>query len=701
MNIVLARLDGEKVQPSTGVAEDGGQVVIRSVSSDIGTIHSKTWSMLRDLVQEANLINELIYQRDNKEEGDLEESESAVISSIKSVSESVPKEVAPLVVQEIESVTCSIDEQTKSVTSSPEVHEASDPEETLEAFVDDDIEEMFSIIKEAMDKDEDWEEVKDLLEDMILLINTDTGGQAEFLDLQASLVQGPSFNLLFSRLIDELDSQFQVYYTNEEGESTEKEESVLTKEEVLFQSLSSIACFSGSFTDEDEGTVADIIEADSEAQRYSKSKMMFVGTHRDLVSEEEFRRKDLLLQQKIKNTEFYDKGIIEYAAEDQLMLAVDNMNGGQEEIDSIRKLFEKVIERNFKKVEIPASWLMLSLCIRKKKVRTMSLADCEKLAGKLRIGPEELQDALWFLHHCIGVLLYYPEVEALRDIVICDIQVLYDSATRLIKNTFTFDKVGQQASETFREKAQFSLKVLKEALLQHTDDLIPLEKLVELLDYLNILTEIIDKSSKSRDRNFFMPCILRRARPCELCVSLKPADPAPLMIHFNCGYVPVGMFPAMITSLVSRQHEDWEIINEDLRKNRVSFYVGDDYDTVTLISHPRYFQIAISRDEDYETPTESVCASVRGVVQSTLSRVASNMNYHFSMGYKLGFECPSHPGKEHLCLLAREGAKRMQCQETMKPLPFQEHHKVWFKMKVTRRSTSHSLFSYPSICKGT
>ena len=45
----------------------------------------------------------------------------------------------------------------------------------------------------------------------------------------------------------------------------------------------------------------------------------------------------------ILDTEFLKKGIVEFAYEDQLMLAVNNMSGGQEEIASIRKVLEKVI----------------------------------------------------------------------------------------------------------------------------------------------------------------------------------------------------------------------------------------------------------------------------------------------------------------------------------------------------------------------
>ncbi len=63
----------------------------------------------------------------------------------------------------------------------------------------------------------------------------------------------------------------------------------------------------------------------------------------------------------------------------------------------------------------------------------MSLVDLEQFVQEkdLEIDQEE---ALWFLHHILGVLLYYPEEETL---VIFDKQVVFDSITNLIVKVFT------------------------------------------------------------------------------------------------------------------------------------------------------------------------------------------------------------------------------------------------------------------------
>ncbi len=687
-NIRSARLRGEIEQPSTGILEDGGQVLIKPSCLEMGAIRSKIWSVLKNLGDEANMLNQFFYQMVIKsltipDEPSTDEMSTKPSTEPSAEEASVLVDTSSPILEEKHPFWKRIFRR-KKIPKAEVAPPTTDEDKATASRVsptesdDEDADELLSIIREAMDLDY-WEEVQYLLEDTILLINNDTGGHAEFLDLQASLIQGPSFNLLFSRLVDDLDSLFKIYYTNEEGESTDKEDSTMTVEEVLFQALSSIACFSGAFTGKDS--------TPSEEARKSMSKVMFVGTHRDMVSEEEFKAKDEHLRKKIENTEFYKKGVVQYASEDQLMLAVDNMNGNKTEIEGIQEILEKAIEDNFVKISIPAAWLVLSLYLRKKNFRTISLKECEKLAGKLKISPGELQGAMWFLHHHVGVLLYYPEVEALKDTVICQMQVVFDSTSNLIRNTFTFDKVGKYVSKEFREKGQFSLKDVQKATSGHTDSLIPLEKLVMLLQHLNVLTPIIPSTPSSGDGHhtpeptYFMPCVLRSARASELKIDTSSEDPAPLMLRYECGYVPVGVFPSTITNLVSQQVEGWKLIQRGLYKNRVRFYVGDDYDVVTLISHPRFFEIIISRPKDYVTPTVSLCAHVRGVIQSTLGTVTSRMNYRFRMGYKFGFECPTHPGREHLCILAKESAKRMEClqnPEDITTIPLEPRHKLWF-----------------------
>ena len=56
-------------------------------------------------------------------------------------------------------------------------------------------------------------------------------------------------------------------------------------------------------------------------------------------------------------------------------------------------------------------------------------------------GREVFKSVLWFLHHRVGVIMHYPEVEGLGNIVITDLQLVFDRITQLITSCFTFNQL--------------------------------------------------------------------------------------------------------------------------------------------------------------------------------------------------------------------------------------------------------------------
>ncbi len=367
-------------------------------------------------------------------------------------------------------------------------------------------------------------------------------------------------------------------------------------------------------------------------------------------------------------------------------------------VKKIQKFLEEGIKKHFKKLSIPAAWLVLSLCLRKREERTATLKDVLLLAGKFSIPEDETKLALWFLHHYAGVLMYFPNLPELADTVICDTQIVYDSTTNLIVNTFKFGRVCVAASEKFRETGQFSLKEIRDATTSVSGDFIPIQKLVKLLEHLNIIAPISQPSSctssqssspLSSNMTYFMPCVLQNATHEDLdrwwASFSKPHSLSPLFIRYKCGYVPIGVFPAMIANLAGQESVD--MIYDGIKKNCVQFRLGNDFDTVTLISQPKYYAIHISQREDAKTPIHMVCNQVRRLIESTLKTVTSHMNYNFDVEYQLAFECPSHPGRDHLCIVksGQESPRFMRCLGNMKnkqPLVMQGHHLIWLFEKV-------------------
>lgn len=528
-----------------------------------------------------------------------------------------------------------------------------------------DVDEAFHCVMTALDA-HDWDKVESLLESTVLLINTDVHGQSQFLTLPAAFSMGPSITLLFRRLIDSLDSHLDI----PSGKCSE-EHSTLTVEEILFQTLSSISYYSHAFSNLDKMNSKERVSVNNVCD-----KVLFVGTYRDQVSIEEFHKEDLLLQKKITSTEFYTQNLIEFASERQLMFDVNCTNCCGSEKQRLRKVLERIIE--LVKVRIPTTWWILCLHMYANKLRLMPLADCEELAKKLDIGPKELQDALWFLHHRVGVLLYFPELEVLRDTIICDIQVVFESVNYLHNDAFTFEKVGMRASEVFREKGEFTVEDLQKGISGKF--LIPPQKLVKLLELLHMLSPVT--ASYTQKVVYFMPCALRTATSDELNTTNHTMSS--LMLRFKCGYVPIGVFTSIITSIVSQQLDGWAMIEAGLRKNKVQFFVGKDLDEVTLISRPQYLEILIStRSKSFHTPTETLCACIRTTIQRVLRNIdLCSSNPNFVIDFNFAFECPVHSGRDHLCVLETETATHMKCLQnpkSPKAFPLQPQHKVWLK----------------------
>ncbi len=482
----------------------------------------------------------------------------------------------------------------------------------------------------------------------------DTGGQPELMDMLPTLTIGPGLYLLFFSYKFQLDEEYRVFYQRASGETTAPEKSEFTLQEMLLRTLASISCFSPSThlqlrSGANNSAIGEILES-------SKSVVYLVGTHKDKVSEEDIATVDSHLQKVIRDTDSYKKGIVQFCSEDKLVVSLDNMGGGEEEIDHLHQLLENAMEKHFKKLKIPAVWLLFSLCLRIREVRTASLETCLALSHAFNMTPYETKAALWFLHHHAGVLMYFPSVPGLEDLVIIDIQVVYDSITGVILKAMSFDSVGQATTERFRKTGRFSMTDLKTATADISGDLIPPEQLVALLAYLHLIAEIAPvKSSDTNsvleeEKEYIMPCVLENTSAKELDQfhkeSCRSCIVEPLLLYFSSGFTPMGLFPAAMACLVS--NKSFTFITEGVKKNMVHFLYGTKKVHVSFVSKSKYFEVVVFCDPTFQDSIHHECTSLKQEIEDTLKKASSRMNYNSSMDYQFAFDCRSHEGENHL-----------------------------------------------------
>ncbi len=247
--------------------------------------------------------------------------------------------------------------------------------------------------------------------------------------------------------------------------------------------------------------------------------------------------------------------------------------------------------------------------------------------------------------------------------------MVFDAATYLVQNTFTFNKVGKFAADNFKKYAQFTISDLKKATKNKLDDLLSMEMIVTLFEHHNILAPL--PVTKDREEiTYFMPSILRSATKDELQNIPISADVAPLVYRYKCGYLPLGVFSSLIIGLVSNTKLNWTIKENSPCRNKIEFLVGKDMDTVTIISYATYIKVVLYRESHPRTPTSVVCAHIRNTITSMLTEVNHNLKYN-NARLQYGFECTNHLWDSvlkrlniaplHLCILEDETSHKMKC----------------------------------------
>ena len=673
---------GEDKQPtpSTGTVETGN-VVVRNVSNTTAVITQTEWSAITTLQEEAhmllfNLLDSIdsnpkhltanLRARDNIIH---DQSTIPMSDTVKKTSSHTPEQLASSHMQE------------KTVTDVKPSESSSQPISFEEL-------EVAAIFKEAMDS-EHWKDVKHMFKAYLRM--EDTGGQPELMDMLPALTIGPGLYLLFINLQNNLDDHYKLTYCNASGESTLPVESTYTVKDMLLSSLSSISCSNAlssiSGFEKEEATSA----AMSDILKCSKSVAYIVGTYKDKVSKEQIKMLNQQLQRCIETTDFYDKDVVQFFSEDELIVTLDNMGGGAEEIDNVQKLLESSMEKHFKKLRIPAVWLLFSLFLRNKEMKTATLDYCFQISALMDMSTQETKIALWFLHHHAGIMMYFPNILELKDLVIIDIQVVYDSVTILIVKAMSYDKVGHKNAQNFKKTGTFLLSRIISAMSEVSGDYIPPRKLVALLDFLHIIARISSsqqsqslKSSKEDEITYIMPCVLLTATMEELeSISKKPHEVCPIMVRFKCGFVPIGFFPAVVANLIA--NKSFNLIQEGIRKNIVQFRYGTWRTLLTLFCHSTHYEIRISKFLSSKIEPHVECAAIRNMIESTFAVVSSRMNYGSFLDYQFAFKCPiDHDNcQEHLCIVDRTESisKAMDCLLNLdcpEPVELTGKHNLWF-----------------------
>ena len=393
----------------------------------------------------------------------------------------------------------------------------------------------------------DMTKVQTLLDSSMTIFYTDTGGQPEFHEVLPALVSGPSVFLMVFNLHEGFDSMYKVRYESASN-TYNVYDSSFTVRHVLMQCLSSIASYHKTCC----------------IQQTTSVKVMFFGTHSDLVTPETIAITDKELRHSIDDTIFEKEGIVEPLDDEMLLVPLDNYN--DEHGDKVREIIERVIKREEGgaspyQVEFPVPWLGLELSLRRLESAAISHDECFAYAKKFNITEEEFPSCLNFLHYKTGTIRYYNSVEKLKDTVIIKPNILFIALTELITSTFNIANLGGAKSKTFKTLGLFKADDAKGVFKKHEAKLgMHFDQFLALLQYLNILGEAHGLNTGDETFDYFLPCALVHAPEPE---SPDSVDLNSLLVAFESGFVPKGVFSGLLGFLSNRK---FKILRD--RKNR-------------------------------------------------------------------------------------------------------------------------------------
>ena len=494
----------------------------------------------------------------------------------------------------------------------------------------------------------------------------DVGGQRAFLEMLPTVTIGKALYLLFFS------------YENFEKELSETVQLKASPQEV----------HTGTIYKQMEVIMQSLICISTTSKVSSENVALLVGTHVDKVETQDIDRVNAIIHENVKP---FLKETLVYAQENQLALEVSIKpnkrcsNNSKEYQNNNPEDYQKVImnlvENRLKcsdSEKLPVSWYMFSIILRRMQLAGHSILQfhhCEYIAEKLYIKQMQLQALLSRMHKILGIVIHFPEVEQLKDIVICDPAVVYKSISELIFNSFSLTS-HPKLSLRLKKWGVFMVKELKERCKEKEGCPLQLDKLMIILEHLGIIapvkfnikpaesvsSEDIDRDNVECDIHpqYVIPCILNDAQQARLSVQIQEDQVCsiiPLRITFACGFAPMGGFCYLFTRLITNNRDKgWELLLPDIVdetskndiywRNKVTFRI-DERHYVTLLSTHEYYEIHII----YSQPTRTfqlnreghkICKKVWDAVSSILSNSLSEPLHD----YKTACECIIHRNNE-------------------------------------------------------
>ena len=379
--------------------------------------------------------------------------------------------------------------------------------------------------------------------DMELIYLTDCGGQQAYWDLIPVFTYDTSATLFVNRLCEKLDEHplNDLYQKGKQVGPSQR--ATLTTSEAFKTMLRGLH----------EGE--------------KRSKIIVVGTHRDLASDcDETPKQKNEKFATIASPHFKDDVVYCNEGLEEIVFQVNTKNPDSDDEKEAGKI-RACIEKGAKQHEIPIWWFILQLILEALAIKLgreiLSKEECIHVSDSLGFSEGELDAALTFFDK-LNIFLYKRNI--LPGVVFTNAQVPLDILSKLVEKQYHLraamadpTKATDHAMtgdwQKFRDYGILALD-----FLEFKDHYV--EEMFTATDFLILLEKVLVISKLPNDQYFF-PAILNMTsedKITECLMSSKTTGIAALVVEFPTDWAPPGVFCCSVCHLQS--HSGWEIVKK-------------------------------------------------------------------------------------------------------------------------------------------
>ena len=458
----------------------------------------------------------------------------------------------------------------------------------------------------------------------------DCGGQPVFLEILPAFLTPRTMFLLMFNASKPLNSKWHSVI-NSEGEEEVVEEVNETTLEMLLSWMANIHSHLMTY---DDGAIPEY------------PRMYCIGTHGDQLN----KQKKTEVKDELES--HYQDKIFAPLIEDTLL--VDNTTSGKGEFEDpnfakLRRAMYSFTSENLI-VETPVSWVLFRIVIQQydKNVHVIDLKEAHSIGKACKIPFDDVPKVLLF-YHDLGVLLFYPYIEELKEKVIVSPQWFVDILGRIftLKERDTSTRT-QKLRDLLYNKGILVQPYYHEKIVWKGCEGLNPNSIMELLLHFHLAAEVRTEEWDQAVKHYFVPAVLKSFHEDpDKFPSCCRKHAVPLHIIFpTTKLTPPGFFTRLATTMASCPSCKL-FFKDGIYRNRVTFLYGiSKIDHVVLTDLHYAIQVNVLRyapDSCCHQSFNAICQELLTVLEECVTDVRVHLIPRRNFGNKISpFHTPDH-----------------------------------------------------------